>query len=128
MRHELLLEKRSLGRLIGPGGVIFKDLITRTGCQIIVIDTEVPPGYPEPWRLVVLVGTPQQLTSGVAEVNAQAQGRGTGSGQALALHRQSVKRTGEQAFDDGAGVTTGPRLADTAEPPDADSEAKRAKP
>ena len=56
LRHELLVDKNLLGKLIGPGGSKLKEIMTHTACGVFVCDKEAPPGYAEAQRLVVLVG------------------------------------------------------------------------
>jgi len=64
MRHDLLLEKNRMGRLIGPRGSTLRTLVQNTSCQVFVLDKEgPPPGYSEGQRLVVLVGSNDQITN-----------------------------------------------------------------
>ena len=69
VRHEVVLEKQKLGRFIGPQGSCLKELQTRSSCGIFVCDKEPPPGFGETQRLVVIVGTHQNVSNVAVEVN-----------------------------------------------------------
>ena len=68
-RYDVLIERRHCGRLIGPGGSQFKELVAATGCNIIIEDKEAPPGQGHNVRCVILVGMPHQIRAAEAEVN-----------------------------------------------------------
>lgn len=74
VRHELILEKAVLGKLIGVGGSVVNSLQTQTGCGIFVVDKEAPPGLAETQRLVVLVGTLAQCELGTIAVFSALEG------------------------------------------------------
>mmetsp|Transcript_65041 Transcript_65041/g.178468 ORF Transcript_65041/g.178468 Transcript_65041/m.178468 type:complete len:164 (+) Transcript_65041:858-1349(+) len=59
-----------VGRLIGTGGSIFKELTAKTACHIFVLDREgPPPGAPEDERIVVCLGTEAQVGHATYEID-----------------------------------------------------------
>ena len=70
VRHDLLVDKKAVGKLIGPGGATHRQMVSRSGCAIVIIDKETPPCQPEEARLVALVGSPAQVTMASWEVHA----------------------------------------------------------
>ena len=57
VRHDIRVAKPIVGRLIGSGGSTYRDLATRTGASIFVLDKEgPPPGWSNDWRLVIIMG------------------------------------------------------------------------
>jgi len=71
IRHDMLVLKPYVGRLIGQGGATYRELQTRTGCTIFILDKEgPPPGFPDDQRLVSLMGFEPQVVQAEAEVTA----------------------------------------------------------
>ena len=69
VRHDVMIEKSLVGRLIGRGGSIFKALVARTGCEIFVLDKEgPPPGCAPHMRLVILMGSEMATGCAAAEI------------------------------------------------------------
>ncbi|KAL1508226.1 hypothetical protein AB1Y20_004343 [Prymnesium parvum] len=69
-RHDVLVGKAAIGRLIGRGGGAYRELVARTGCAVFILDKEAPPAAPAGQRLVCLVGTEHQVAAAAAEVAA----------------------------------------------------------
>eukprot|EP00965_Chrysotila_dentata_P027415 910491-Pleurochrysis_carterae.AAC.1 len=63
VRHDLLIEKASVGKLIGPQGSKRRELTQRSGCEMYIVDDVPPPGATDEQRLCVLIGTPVQATA-----------------------------------------------------------------
>ena len=42
-RHDIIVEKSVLGRLIGPSGAAHRALVQQTKCEIFLLDKEGPP-------------------------------------------------------------------------------------
>ena len=62
-RHDLIVDKSVLGRLIGPSGAAHRALVQQTKCEIFLLDKQgPPPGYTAEQRLVVLIGGQAQVT------------------------------------------------------------------
>jgi len=76
VRHEALVARSIVGKLIGSGGGQQKELIARTGCGIFIIGKEPPPNFPADQRLAVFVGTEGQVSHAVREVDAFLQSEG----------------------------------------------------
>jgi len=74
LRTEMLISKASVGRLIGSGGTTYKELQSKTGCNIFILDKEgPPPGFPEDQRMVVFIGAEQQVAHAEVEVQTLLQ-------------------------------------------------------
>ena len=68
-RHDMLVEKGKIGRVIGPQGTTLKALTQNTQCEIFVLDKEgPPPGCGMDQRLIVLLGTSSTVSHAAAEV------------------------------------------------------------
>lgn len=71
MRHDILVGKPYVGRLIGQGGSTYRELQQKTGCNIFILDKEgPPPGFADDQRLIVLMGYEAQVVHANAEVEA----------------------------------------------------------
>ena len=46
IRHDMLMDDQHIGRLIGKGGEVYKQMRSVTGCNIWCLDTCEPPGFP----------------------------------------------------------------------------------
>ena len=69
VRHDRIVQKANLGRLIGVSGTIFKELTQKHGANLFVLDKEgPPPGYPDEQRLVVLIGSSHQVAAADTEI------------------------------------------------------------
>ena len=74
VRHDVIVEKRFVGRLIGTGGIVFKDLSRQTGAQICILDKEgPPPAFAENLRLVSIVGPPASVEVATREIEKLAE-------------------------------------------------------
>jgi len=68
IRHDLVVEKRKIGQIIGARGTILARLLKDTQCEIFVLDKEGhPPELSPEERIVVLVGTVEQVKSAMLE-------------------------------------------------------------
>merc|ERR1740130_779012 len=56
IRHDITIEKRCIGRLLGKGGRHLEAMQENSGCCIFIIDKDVPPGEGEEHRLLILCG------------------------------------------------------------------------
>ena len=63
IRHDILIEKRVIGRILGKGGRDLEGLQLSTGASVFIIDKYPPPGEGEDHRLLVLIGRPDQVRS-----------------------------------------------------------------
>lgn len=78
VKHDMLVPKGQVGRLIGQGGATYKELQVKTSCNIFVLDKEGPPsGFGVEQRVVVLVGTPSAVTLASHQVLDTLQGPAT---------------------------------------------------
>jgi len=68
IRHDMLMDDQHIGRLIGKGGEVYKQMRSVTGCNIWCLDTCEPPGFPAELRLVVLVGLPVQVAGAIGMI------------------------------------------------------------
>jgi len=81
VRHDILVEKQRVGRLIGPQGSTLKALLANTQCEIFVMDKEGPPeGFGIDQRVVVLVGNPGSVTLANHQILDTLQGPGGPAG------------------------------------------------
>jgi len=71
VRHDMVVKKSDIGRLIGVRGVVLHRLLTRTQCEIFVLDKEGhPPDISDLERLVILIGTLEQVKFAMAETTS----------------------------------------------------------
>jgi len=98
LRHELLVEKGVLGRLIGSGGSKLRDLQARTSCHIFVVDKEVPPGRTGETRAVVLVGPLPSLSAATQEVESVVEARPPKRPAAEAFSAEDAIREAKRRF------------------------------
>ena len=69
VRHDILVEKSKVGRLIGSRGSTLQALQQSTQCEMFILDKEgPPPGFPFDQRLVVLMGQDAQVSAAVSQV------------------------------------------------------------
>jgi len=69
MRHDMLVETRVVGKLIGLGGCTYKELTNKSGCNIFILDREgPPPGCDDAHRLIVLMGYVTQVATAKEEL------------------------------------------------------------
>ena len=57
IRHDVLIERRTIGRILGKGGRDLEALQLGTGCEIYIIDKYPPPDESDDYRLIVIIGT-----------------------------------------------------------------------
>jgi len=70
-RHDMLVETRVVGKLIGLGGCTYKELTNKSGCNIFILDREgPPPGCDDAHRLIVLMGYMAQVASAKEELES----------------------------------------------------------
>ena len=114
VRNDVLVPKSIVGRLIGTAGSMYKELQTKTGAQIYILDKEgPPPGQPEDMRLVVILGSEAQVSYASHEVTglidatqAVNRMRGGGSGHAGGKAFPHVGKS--YGTHDWSGVGMGP--------------------
>jgi rRNA processing protein Krr1/Pno1 len=96
VRHDILVEKSSMGYLIGGKGKTYKELVAKTGCEIFLLDKEPPAGVPADQRLVVLVGTSHCVTAAYLEAMEiiKAAQSGSAAGGASAVGNASAAMMG----------------------------------
>jgi len=71
VKHDMLIGKDRVGRLIGPQGSTYKELQMKTSCNIFVLDKEGPaPGFSEEQRIVTLIGFEQQVAAAEKEITS----------------------------------------------------------
>jgi len=68
VRHDVLIHKDDCGRVIGKGAAMYKELTMKTGCKIFVLDKEAPPTEAPDVRLIIMCGSPDQVSMAVTEV------------------------------------------------------------
>jgi len=111
-RHDIIVEKAHVGRLIGSGGSTYKELTQKTGCNIFVLDKEGPaPGFPEDQRIVVLIGTEAQVAHSDLEIAQLLQGAAPGNAGGTAVSytgAQTADPQQEQHVSDSSGSAVGP--------------------
>ena len=61
IRHDLLIERRVIGRILGKGGRDLEALQLSTGTEGFIIDKYPPPGEGDDYRLLVIVGQSEQV-------------------------------------------------------------------
>eukprot|EP00966_Prymnesium_polylepis_P209510 4853326-Prymnesium_polylepis.1 len=71
IRYDIIVKDQTCGRLIGPGGSRYKEMVRTTGCNIFICDWKSPPRHPADVRLVALVGSAHQVELARAAVNRQ---------------------------------------------------------
>jgi len=70
VRNDILVAKTMVGRLIGTGGSMYKELQTKTGAQIFILDKEgPPPGVDDAQRIVVVLGHEDQVQYATHEIS-----------------------------------------------------------
>eukprot|EP00966_Prymnesium_polylepis_P101784 2356770-Prymnesium_polylepis.1 len=70
VRHDILVDKQRIGRIIGPRGATLQQLTHSTQCEIFVMDKEgAPIGYSPDQRVVILVGGPGQVMYAASEID-----------------------------------------------------------
>eukprot|EP00316_Scyphosphaera_apsteinii_P020242 CAMPEP_0119299956 /NCGR_PEP_ID=MMETSP1333-20130426/1971_1 /TAXON_ID=418940 /ORGANISM="Scyphosphaera apsteinii, Strain RCC1455" /LENGTH=660 /DNA_ID=CAMNT_0007301565 /DNA_START=15 /DNA_END=1997 /DNA_ORIENTATION=- len=71
VRHDFLIDEGEGGKLIGQGGCTYKELKQTSGCNIFVLLKEgAPPGFAPTQRLVILIGTEQQVAVAAQKISA----------------------------------------------------------
>ena len=73
IRHDMLIDKSAMGRIIGPGGNTYRQLQERTGCTVVICDFDSPPGESADVRLVSFIGSMMQVSTAVVEVESVVQ-------------------------------------------------------
>lgn len=61
IRHDVLIERRVIGRILGKGGRDLEALQLCTGAEVFIIDKYPPPGEGDDHRLLVLIGRADQV-------------------------------------------------------------------
>ena len=70
VRHDIIIEKAKVGKIIGSRGATLQAIIQNTTCEIFVLDKEgAPPGYGPDQRLICLVGYDSQVSGAMAEID-----------------------------------------------------------
>lgn len=70
VRHDVLIERRVIGRLLGKGGRDLAALKESSGAQVFIIDGDPPPGEGDEHRLLSLVGHPECVGAALERVEA----------------------------------------------------------
>lgn len=70
IRHDVLIERRVIGRLLGKGGRDLEAMQLCSGAEIFIIDKYPPPGEGDDHRLCVLIGKPESIRIAIDKVNA----------------------------------------------------------
>ena len=70
VRHDVLIEKRVIGRILGRGGRDLEAMQLCTGCKVFLIDKMPPPDANDEHRLVILVGPPAAVRACRDKVDA----------------------------------------------------------
>ena len=70
VRHDIIIEKRVIGRLLGKGARDLDALKAYSGCEVFIIDKHPPPGEGEDHRLLILIGNPTQMRACKDKVDA----------------------------------------------------------
>ena len=115
VRNDVLVPKSIVGRLIGTAGSMYKELQSKTGAQIFILDKEgPPPGQPEDMRLVVILGSEAQVSYASHEVTSlidatQAVNRMRGGGGSGHAGGKAFPHVGKSyGTHDWSGVGMGP--------------------
>lgn len=69
VRHEVIIERRTIGRFLGKGGRDLAAMKEASGSEIFIIDKEPPPGTDDDHRMLILVGTPDHVNACLVLVN-----------------------------------------------------------
>ena len=69
VRHEVIIERRTIGRILGKGGRDLAAMKEQSGSEVFIIDKEPPPGVDEDHRMVILVGSPDSVNACLVLVN-----------------------------------------------------------
>jgi len=69
IRHDLLIERRVIGRLLGKGGRDLEAMQLCSGAEIFIIDKYPPPGEGDDHRLLVIIGQPEQVRLAKSKVD-----------------------------------------------------------
>lgn len=69
VRHEVIIEKRCIGRILGKGGRDLAAMKESSGAEVFIIDKEPPPGVDEDHRMLIIIGTPDNVNSCLVTVN-----------------------------------------------------------
>jgi len=75
VRHDILIERRVIGRILGKGGRDLEAMQLCSGSEIFIIDKYPPPGEGDDHRLLVVIGKPDQVrlaTEKIDQVLARA--------------------------------------------------------
>ena len=70
IRHDVLIERRVIGRLLGKGGRDLEAMQLCSGAEIFIIDKYPPPGEGDDHRLCVLIGKPESIRIAIDKVGA----------------------------------------------------------
>ena len=69
VRHDMVIERGKVGRMIGSRGSNLQALRQTTNCEIFVLDKEgAPPGYGDDQRLIIIMGYDAQVAQGVMQI------------------------------------------------------------
>jgi len=69
IRHDVIVERRVIGRLLGKGGRDLEAMQLCSGAQIFIIDKYPPPEEGDDHRLLVLIGKPDQVRLAKSKVD-----------------------------------------------------------
>ena len=115
VRNDVMVAKTMVGRLIGTGGSMYKELQTKTGAQIFILDKEgPPPGQADDMRIVVVLGSEAQVSYASHEIAnlidaSQAVNRMRGGGGSGHPGGKAFQHVGKSyGTHDWSGVGMGP--------------------
>ena len=69
IRHDVLIERRVIGRILGKGGRDLEALQLCTGAEVYIIDKYPPPDEGDDHRLVVIIGRVDQVRSAKMKID-----------------------------------------------------------
>lgn len=70
VRHDIIIEKRCIGRLLGKGARDLEALKAYSQAEVFIIDKHPPPGEGDDHRLLILIGRPSQVRAAKEKVEA----------------------------------------------------------
>ena len=70
VRNDITIERRVIGRLLGKGGRDLQATKEYSGAELFIIDKHPPPGEGDDHRLLIIVGTPEQVELAREKVDA----------------------------------------------------------
>lgn len=69
IRHDIIIEKRVIGRILGKGARDLEQLKAFSGAEIFIIDKHPPPGESDDHRLLILIGRPPEIAAAKKKID-----------------------------------------------------------